>query len=141
MVANHKNAFIPLFHKKVDFLIGNPPWVNWQTLPEDYRESIHKHWYEYKIFDFIGLKARLGNAHDDISVLLTYAVMDNFLKDNGTLAFIINQNLLQAYGGGEGFRKFLNKGNTPVKVIKVDDFVLLNHFCLQGQVIEQQLYI
>ena len=127
-----KNAFIPLFHKKVDFLIGNPPWVNWQTLPEDYRESIHKHWYEYKIFDFTGLKARLGNAHDDISVLLTYVVMDNFLKDNGTLAFIINQNLLQAYGGGEGFRKFLIKGNTPVKVIKVDDFVLVEPFLSLG---------
>ena len=127
-----KNAFIKLFLKKDDILIRNPTWVNWQTLPEDYRESIHKHWYEYKIFDFTGLKARLGNAHDDISVLLTYVVMDNFLKDNGTLAFIINQNLLQAYGGGEGFRKFLIKGNTPVKVIKVDDFVLVEPFLSLG---------
>lgn len=127
-----KNAFIPLFHKKVDFIIGNPPWVNWQTLPEDYRNSIHKHWYTYKIFDFRGLKARLGNAHDDISVLLTYVVMDNFLNDKGLLAFVINQNLLQAYGGGEGFRKFKIKEETPIKVIRVDDYVDVEPFLSLG---------
>ena len=127
-----KNAFIPLFHEKVDYIIGNPPWINWQTLPEDYRESIHKYWYDYQIFDFTGLKARLGNAHDDISVLLTYVVMDNFLKEHGKLAFIINQNLLQAYGGGEGFRKFLIKGSAPVKVIKVDDYVEVEPFLSSG---------
>ncbi|MBO5238007.1 MAG: hypothetical protein J6B50_04450 [Lachnospiraceae bacterium] len=127
-----KNAFIPLFHKKVDYIIGNPPWINWQTLPEDYRESIHKYWYDYKIFDFKGLKARLGNAHDDISVLLTYVVMDNFLKEKGKIAFIINQNLLQAYGGGEGFRKFMIKEDIPVKVLRVDDYVEVEPFLSSG---------
>jgi len=123
-----KNAFAPIFHEKVDFIIGNPPWVNWQTLPEDYRQSIHQHWHNYKIFDFKGLEARLGSAHDDISVLLTYVVMDNFLKDKGKLGFIINQNLLQAYGGGEGFRKFMIKEEIPVKVLQVDDFVNVEPF-------------
>ena len=127
-----KNSFIPLFHKKVDFIIGNPPWINWQTLPEDYRESIHKHWYTYKIFDFTGLQARLGNSHDDISVLLTYVVMDNFLKDEGVLAFIINQNLLQAYGGGDGFRKFRIKDSEPVKVLHVEDYVEVEPFLALG---------
>lgn len=127
-----KNSFIPLFHKKVDYIIGNPPWINWQTLPEDYRESIHKHWYTYKIFDFTGLQARLGNAHDDISVLLTYVVMDNFLKSEGTLAFIINQNLLQAYGGGDGFRKFRIKESEPVKVLRVEDYVDVEPFLALG---------
>ena len=123
-----KNAFIPLFHEKVDFIIGNPPWVNWQTLPEDYRESIHRHWRNYKIFDFTGLKARLGNAHDDISVLLTYVVMDNFLKDNGEIGFIINQNLLQAYGAGAGFRKFMIREEIPVGVKLVEDYVDVEPF-------------
>lgn len=127
-----KNAFIPLFHKKVDYIIGNPPWINWQTLPEDYRESIHEHWYDYKIFDFKGLKARLGNAHDDISVLLTYVVMDNFLKEHGKISFIINQNLLQAYGGGEGFRKFMIKEKIPIKVLRVDDYVEVEPFLSSG---------
>ena len=28
-----KNAFAPLFIDKVDLIIGNPPWVNWENLP------------------------------------------------------------------------------------------------------------
>lgn len=123
-----KNAFVPIFHEKVDYIIGNPPWVNWQTLPEDYRESIHNHWENYKIFDFIGLKARLGSAHDDISVLLTYVVMDNFLKADGEIGFIINQNLLQAYGAGAGFRKFMIREEISVGVKLVEDFVDVEPF-------------
>lgn len=123
-----KNAFAPIFHEKVDYIIGNPPWVNWQTLPEDYRDSIHKHWYEYKIFDLKGLNARLGGSHDDISVLLTYVIMDNLLKKGGKLGFIINQNLLQSSNGGEGFRKFKIKGEIPIKVEFVEDFVDVQPF-------------
>lgn len=35
-----KNAFAPLFIEKVDYVAGNPPWVNWNNLPEDYREQL-----------------------------------------------------------------------------------------------------
>ncbi|MGB7605887.1 MAG: N-6 DNA methylase [Lutisporaceae bacterium] len=127
-----KNAFAPLYQKQVDYIIGNPPWVNWQTLPEEYRKSIQTYWYQYCIFDHKGLEARLGKAHDDISVLFTYVVMDKFLKDNGKLGFIINQNLLQASGGGDGFRKFKIKGSTSVKVTEVDDFVDVQPFAASG---------
>ncbi|MFQ6071229.1 MAG: Eco57I restriction-modification methylase domain-containing protein [Methanosarcinales archaeon] len=34
-----KNAFAPIFSGKFDYVIGNPPWVNWENLPEDYRNS------------------------------------------------------------------------------------------------------
>ncbi len=123
-----KNAFAPVFQKKVDYIIGNPPWIDWQNLPENYRDSIQRYWYEYKVFDHRGQKAQLGSAHDDISVLMTYVIMDNFLKDHGKLAFVINQNLLQASGGGEGFRKFQIKEKIPVRVESVNDFVDVEPF-------------
>lgn len=118
-----KNAFAPVFQEKVDYIIGNPPWIDWQNLPENYRDSIKKYWYDYRVFDHKGQKARLGSAHDDISVLMTYVIMDHFLKDGGSLAFVINQNLLQASGGGDGFRKFMIKEKIPVGVKSVNDFV------------------
>ena len=34
-----KNAFAPLFIGRVDYVAGNPPWVNWEHLPNDYRQS------------------------------------------------------------------------------------------------------
>ena len=123
-----KNAFAPVFQRKVDYIIGNPPWIDWQNLPEQYRESIQKYWYDYRVFDHKGQKAQLGSAHDDISVLMTYVIMDNFLKDGAKLAFVINQNLLQASGGGDGFRKFLIKEKIPVGVKSVNDFVEVEPF-------------
>lgn len=118
-----KNSFAPIFQTKVDYIIGNPPWIVWQSLPEEYRESIKKYWYEYKVFEHKGLEARLGSAHDDLSVLMTYVIMDNFLKDNGKLGFIVNQNLFQSSGGGQGFRKLKIKDSIPIKIENVNDFV------------------
>lgn len=123
-----KNAFAPIFQKKVDYIIGNPPWIVWQSLPEEYRESIQKYWYKYKVFEHKGLKARLGSAHDDLAVLMTYVIMDNFLKDKGKLGFIINQNIFQSSGGGQGFRKLLIKDKVPIKIEKVNDFVNVQPF-------------
>lgn len=123
-----KNIFAPTFFEDFDFIVGNPPWINWQSLPEDYRNSIKQYWDDYKVFLHKGLKARLGSAHDDISVLLTYVVMDKYLKKDGFLGFVMPQNLLQASGGGEGFRRFKIKEDTDVKVIAVDDFVSVQPF-------------
>lgn len=123
-----KNAFAPVFQEKVDYVIGNPPWIDWQNLPENYRDSIQKYWFDYRVFDHKGQKAQLGSAHDDISVLMTYVIMDHFLKDGGSLAFVINQNLLQASGGGDGFRKFMIKEKIPVGVKSVNDFVEVEPF-------------
>jgi hypothetical protein len=34
-----RNAFAPLFVGKFDFVVGNPPWVNWEDLPQSYRDQ------------------------------------------------------------------------------------------------------
>lgn len=125
-----KNFFSPIFINNVDFIIGNPPWVNWQNLPESYRDSIKKYWshYAYNLFRHKGLDARLGSAHDDICVLLTYIVSDIFLKKNGVIAFLLPLNLFKSKGGGEGFRSFKIKDSFDLGVISVDDFVEINPF-------------
>jgi len=123
-----KNIFAPAFFKDFDYIVGNPPWINWQSLPEEYRDSIKRYWEDYKIFLHKGLKARLGSAHDDISVLLTYVVLDKYLKKDGLLGFVLPQNLLQSSGGGDGFRRFQIKDNEFVKVLAVDDFVAVQPF-------------
>ena len=123
-----KNIFAPAFFENFDYIVGNPPWINWQSLPEEYRNSIKKYWEDYKIFLHKGLRARLGSSHDDISVLLTYVVMDKYLKDKGLLGFVLPQNLFQASGGGDGFRRFQIKEAEYVRVLQVDDFVAVQPF-------------
>jgi hypothetical protein len=40
------NAFAPLFTPRVDLVVGNPPSVNWESLPEVYRQSTASLWLE-----------------------------------------------------------------------------------------------
>ena len=101
-----KNAFAPLFTPRVDFVVGNPPWVNWESLPEVYRQSTASLWLEYGLFRHKGYKAKLGGAKDDISILMTYVCHDTYLKDSGKLGFLITQSIFKTKGGGEGFRGF-----------------------------------
>lgn len=125
-----KNFFAPTFMEKSDYIIGNPPWVNWENLPESYRDSIKKYWseYAYNLFRIKGLQARLGSAHDDICVLLTYIVSDIFLKFGGKIGFVLPQTLFKAKGGGDGFRRFEIENNFYFNVESVDDMVNVQPF-------------
>ena len=42
-----KNAFAPLFTGKFDYIVGNPPWINWEYLPPEYREISSEIWEHY----------------------------------------------------------------------------------------------
>jgi len=80
------------------------------------------------------MKASLGYAHDDISILFTYIAMDKYLAKNGKLTFILKQTLYKSIAG-EQFRSFaIEKINEtiPVKCIRVHDMLKLNPFG-QGQ--------
>ena len=35
-----KNNFAPLTVGRFDYVVGNPPWVNWEHLPDGYRQAI-----------------------------------------------------------------------------------------------------
>ncbi|RKX53778.1 MAG: hypothetical protein DRP50_05350, partial [Thermotoga sp.] len=126
-----KNAFAPLFIEKVDYIVGNPPWVNWGSLPTDYRNSMKPLWQEYDLFRYGGMKARLGSSRDDISVLMTYVAHDAYLKQGGHLGFVITQTVFKTKGGGEGFRSFTyqkNHKNVYLYVLSVHDMSNLQPF-------------
>ncbi len=123
-----KNAFAPLFQGQFDFIAGNPPWVNWANLPDEYRNETASLWQYYNLFPHRGLQARLGGAMDDISVLMLYVAMDKYLKANNKLGFIITQTLFQTEGGGAGFRRFQLGEKEHIKVLFLDDMSSLQPF-------------
>lgn len=126
-----KNAFAPLFVERVDYVAGNPPWVNWENLPEDYRQTTAPLWQTYDLFRHKGYKAKLGGGKDDISILMTYVAVDAYLKDKGSLGFLITQSVFKTKGGGEGFRTFQyqKQGKTfYLDVVHVDDMSDLKPF-------------
>ena len=128
-----KNNFAPLTVGKFDYIVGNPPWVNWEHLPDGYRESTRDLWEHYQLAGtFKGGRPRLGAVKVDISALMTYTVMDTLLKQGGRLGFVITQSLFKTAGAGAGFRRFLlpphDRQPRPVKVLYVDDMVSLQPF-------------
>lgn len=68
-------------------LIGKPSWVNWEYLSEKCRMDNQHLWIDYDLFNQKG--KNLSFSKEDISVLITYVVIDKFLKNSGILAFVI----------------------------------------------------
>jgi len=124
-----KNAFAPAFLGQFDFVIGNPPWVLWVYLSDEYRKATLKLWHKYGLFSLKGYETRLGGGEKDFSMLFTYACADNYLKDKGVLGFVITMEVFKSKGKGEGFRQFeLKNTKTPLKILGLEDMVDLKPF-------------
>lgn len=125
-----KNAFAPLFIEPCHYIVGNPPWVNWENLPEAYRRSTMPLWEHYGLFPKRqkAMQTILGAAKYDISMLMTYVAIDRYLRRNGKLGFVISQTLLKSAGAGQGFRRFVLPDNTPIAPSLVEDMVQLKPF-------------
>ena len=115
----------PPFAASCDFLIGNPPWVNWQNLDENYRRETRPLWAHYGLFPKrrSGMQTILGAAKYDLSMLMIYRAADRFLRHGGRLGFIVSQTLFKSAAAGQGFRSFRLPDGTPLRVHLVEDFV------------------
>jgi hypothetical protein len=123
-----RNAFAPLLCGVFDFIIGNPPWANWQSLSSEYRTATLRFWNDYGLFFLSGHAARLGGGKKDISALMLYRSADVYLKDGGCLAFLLPQTLFKSKGAGDGFRRFQLGGRTKLGVKVVHDLIKLQPF-------------
>ena len=110
---------------KADIVIGNPPWVNWEYMPEKYRQGSQHYWIDYNLFSAKGRD--LSFSKEDISVLITYIVIDKLLKNDGIIGFVIRQGVFKSAQNGVGFRKFRVR-DTGIKVIKVEDLSKIRAF-------------
>jgi SAM-dependent methyltransferase len=127
-----KNAFAPLFlsFDPCHYIVGNPPWVNWEHLPDEYRRSTMALWDHYGLFPKRerAMETILGAAKYDISMLMTYVAVDRYLRRGGKLGFVLPQNLFKTSGAGQGFRRFLLPDKAPFGPLAVEDMVELNPF-------------
>jgi SAM-dependent methyltransferase len=127
-----KNNFAPLTVGQFDYIVGNPPWVNWEHLPDEYRQAIKPIWEQYGLFPHGGMDTILGKGKKDISMLMTFTVTDGLLRAGGKLGFVITQSVFKTAGAGKGFRQFripqTNGKSVPLRVLHVDDMVALQPF-------------
>ncbi|MEM4772847.1 MAG: N-6 DNA methylase [Nanoarchaeales archaeon] len=116
-----KNSFAPLLIGKFDYVVGNPPWVHWSNLPETYREKIKELYKKYDI-----LPPGPYSTKIDISALFVYRCIDYYLKDGGTLGFLITQAVFKSFAGS-GFLR-LKTDDFYIKLLKVHDLSKLLPF-------------
>jgi hypothetical protein len=122
-----KNSFAPLFCGRFDYVVGNPPWINWENLPEDYREKTRDVWQRYGLMAGGTGKASLGKAKRDMAMLFTYACIDRYLLESGHLGFLITQTVFKSVAG-EGFRSFKAPSGLSFRTTNVHDLVELLPF-------------
>jgi N-6 DNA Methylase len=136
ILALHKKAWNGIWFKIVrnffwsavagqfDVILGNPPWVRWSNLPEQYRERIKPTCEKYTIFSETPYH---GGNELDISGMITYTVGDKWLKKNGTLVFVITQTHFQS-PSSQGFRSFRINNKSNLVPERIDDLKELKPF-------------
>jgi hypothetical protein len=119
-----RNFFWSAVAGEFDVIIGNPPWVRWSNLPEQYRERIKPTCERYTIFSETPYH---GGNELDISGMITYTVGDKWLKKGGALVFVITQTHFQS-PSSQGFRSFRIDKKSNLIPEHVDDLKLLKPF-------------
>lgn len=109
-------------------VVGNPPWIVWDRLPDPYRAGLQEMWKHYGFFTETGMASILGSGKKDLAMLITYLAADRFLQSGGQLGFVITRSILSAAGSARGFRRFQLPDGSPMCVDRIDDLSGLKPF-------------
>jgi methylase of polypeptide subunit release factors len=108
-------------------LLGNPPWIPWERLPDAQKRRLREGPVErLGLFDHEGATARLGHANDDLSLPFVWTCLDRYLDDGGVAAFVLKRDHL---GGPAG--RLLRSGRVgprPLSIEHVHDFAAVDPF-------------
>lgn len=103
---------------KFDIIVGNPPWVDWKSLPSGYRDRIKGLCVSRQLFS--GDRVT-GGINLNICALISNVVAENWLSEDGTLGFLMPEPLLfqQSY---EGFRNLYLSDGTRLYFRKITNW-------------------
>ncbi len=89
-----KNIYKPLFLKgKFDFIVGNPPWLSFR-----YAEPSYQNFLKEQIVKNYNLLSGKGEliTHLELASLFFLRAADLYLKENGTIAFVLPRSIFTA---------------------------------------------
>ena len=96
---------IPLTEKKVDIVIGNPPWIAQQAIKNESYQNYLKQ--ESKKYGLLDTKKIHNIPNLELSSLFFCHCSDQYLKEKGKIAFVMPRSVLDA-SQHENFRTFDN---------------------------------
>lgn len=104
---------------KFELVVGNPPWIDWKNLPENYRERTKSLCIDRQLFSGDSLT---GGINLNICALIASVSYANWVdRESGVLGFLMPKPLLfqQTY---EGFRNFVVEGSERAWLSKITDW-------------------
>jgi hypothetical protein len=106
------------YKRKFDFLVGNPPWLNFADLPESLKEAYKKIFVKYGIVSD-AKSLLLGSSRVDLSTLVVAKSMFENLKPNGVAVFYLPLSIFTNDGANKNFRsyKILNRDFSVEEII------------------------
>ncbi|RHZ37688.1 Eco57I restriction-modification methylase domain-containing protein [endosymbiont GvMRE of Glomus versiforme] len=105
--------------ENVDLIIGNPPWISWIDLPENYRNRIKLLKNVKSIF---GVSRNIGGNNLNVCALMANVVASRKLNyQTGCLGFIMPKSLL-FNASYEGFRPFILENGKRLYLQKYFNF-------------------
>ncbi|GIL38037.1 N-6 DNA methylase [Roseiterribacter gracilis] len=102
-------------------IVGNPPWVDWKSLPAGYREKIKTLCIDRGLFSGAG---RTGGINLNICALITHVAASNWLAPGGSLAFLMPKELANQ-ASYEGWRRTV--GGADVALVALHDWSRAGH--------------
>lgn len=111
--------------KDIDLIVGNPPWVKWEHLPQKYAEKIKKQCIEKHLFSG---QSYMGAIQLNICALIADITASHWLTKNGVLAFLMPKTMLtqDSYAGFRNFYIDYEK-NERLYLQKIDDWSKSGH--------------
>jgi len=119
-----KNSFSPRGFAQFHFIVGNPPWVRWSRLPEVYRDRV-KAFCDY--YGLVSGRGYSGGIESDISTVITFSSADNWLADEGTIAFLITWTVFKS-DSARGFRLSSLPNGRALRMVRIEDLTAIQPF-------------
>ncbi|MBI6078344.1 hypothetical protein [Clostridium perfringens] len=88
--------------KNMDIIIGNPPWVKWEFLPQKYAEKIKSICIDRHLFSG---QTYMGAISLNICALIANVTASTWLNNDGILAFLMPRTIM-TQDSYSGFRNF-----------------------------------
>jgi hypothetical protein len=104
----------------IDIIVGNPPWVKWEFLPQIYAKKIKALCLDRHLFSG---QTYMGAISLNICALISNVTASRWLKDKGILAFLMPKTLM-TQDSYAGFRNFYTNVEKKERLYlqKVDDW-------------------
>jgi len=109
-----KNIYKPVFLKKsFDLVIGNPPWISYNRMNKNLQAVVDE------FIKGLKLKPHLKTSFD-IAVLFFVKCAETYLKDKGTIAFVLPYSVING-DQNSWFRELLRREYTIQKVYDLSE--------------------